>query len=457
MQVFFVSNRKIVFVNRFFSPDESATAQILTDVAAHFSRTGARICVVTSRGSLDGRRDLPRRETVLDGVEVRRVWQPGGVRRSIAGKLFQLISFYPLAFAELLRTLSPGDVVVAKTDPPLISTICWAAARIRRATLVNWLQDLYPEVAAELGTPLLGGVVGGLLKSLRNLSLRGAAVNVAIGRTMAERLKAEGVPPAKITVIPNWADEEALRPIPAHESHARKRWGFGADDFVLAYSGNLGRAHEADTLLAAAGLLSERKDIKFLFIGGGHEYRRLQSAGRKRGLASFVFQPHQPRQQLQDTLGAADAHWLSLRTALEGLIVPSKFYGILAAGRPVVAVSSIDGEVGRIVRENGCGFIVEPGDAPGLANAIAALADDPERREAMGLRARQTSESLFRKTGALRSWADLVQSLGIDSEAVPSSRSTSAAGFEDSANEIRNLTRAAGLLSGRANESVRVA
>jgi glycosyltransferase involved in cell wall biosynthesis len=312
-----------------------------------------------------------------------------------------------------LRTVSPGDLVVAKTDPPLISTIAWIATRLRGAQLVNWLQDLYPEVAANLGTPVVRGPLGRWLKALRNVSLRRAAANVAIGEKMAEVLEAEGVARDKLRVIPNWADEETLRPVPTSESVTRKLWRFDPGDFVLGYSGNLGRAHEAETLLAAARLLSKRSDIRFLFIGGGYEFHRLEKSADAEALGNFVFKPHQPREDLPDTLGAADAHWLSLRPEMEGLIVPSKFYGILAAGRPIVAVAALDGEIGRIVRENECGIAVAPGDAAGLAQAVVTLAEDVALRRRMGLRARTLSETMFPRSSALRDWADLVGSFGI--------------------------------------------
>lgn len=408
--------RKIIFVNRFFFPDESATAQIVTDLAEHLCARGLSVWVVTSNASLHGSGPLPRFETVLGGVRVRRVPQTGGRTHSIFGKLIQLICFYPLAFAELLRTVSPGDLVVAKTDPPLISIVALLAAKLRRAQLINWLQDLYPEVAARLDTPVVTGLVGRWLGRLRNVSLRGAVVNVAIGRRMAETLRAEGVPPEKVQVIPNWADEEALRAIEPSESRARKAWELPLGDFVLGYSGNLGRAHESETLLAAARILANRAEIKFLFIGGGHEFSRLESVVRKEGLSNFIFKPHQPREQLQDTLAAADAHWLSLRPELEGLIVPSKFYGILAAGRPVVAVTAPNGEIGEIVRNENVGFAIQPGDGAALAEAIIILADDSRLRRSMGQRARRLSETLFARKAALQSWTALIRSSAASEE-----------------------------------------
>lgn len=405
---------KVVFVNRFFFPDESATSQILTDLALHLHDEGASVSVVTSGYMLGGGGDLPRRESV-SGVDVRRVRSARWGGRSLVGKLVQFATFYPAAFLELLAMLRPGDVIVAKTDPPLISVVAWVAAKLRGAQLINWLQDLYPEVASELRTPLLISPLVHSLRKIRNLALKRAAMNVVIGECMASKLEAEGISPDAIQVVHNWADEQVLTPIEATRSSLRREWGFESDDFVVGYSGNLGRAHEYETILEAASRLADRSKIKFLLIGGGHEFERLRAKASEQNLGSFHFQPSQPRQRLQETLGAADAHWLSLRPNLEGLIVPSKFYGILAAGRPVLSVTAADGETARIVTRHGCGYAVPPGDGARLAEVIAELADDASLRTGMGHRARLASEGYFSKSSALRRWATVIQAHQQDS------------------------------------------
>lgn len=402
---------KIIFVNRFFWPDESATSQILSDLAVHLSEEGFEVVVIASRQCLGGPNSLPPRG-YLKEIEIRRVWSASLGGRTMWGKLIQFLSFYPSAFLELLRTLSRGDVVVAKTDPPLVSLVTLVAAKLRCANQINWLQDLYPEVAVELGTPGLTGPAGRILRALRNAALKAARMNVVIGDRMADRLVAAGVHRAKVKVISNWSDADEIEPIAPHRSALRQAWGLERDTFVLGYSGNLGRAHEADTLVEAATRLAHRPDIKFAMIGGGHEYSRLQSRVAELGLGNFLFEPHQPRERLQETLGAVDAHWISLRPELEGLIVPSKFYGVLAAGRPVVAIMSQDGEVARAIIHNRCGYVVEPGQAEELAERIERLANDPALRLALGNRARCASEQIFSMDRALGQWSELLARLG---------------------------------------------
>ncbi len=400
---------RIVFVNRFYRPDHSATAQILTDLAEALAQRGREVTVVTSRLIYDdpaGR--LPAAET-LGGVRVRRVWTSRFGRRG-PGRLVDYLSFYLTAFAAMLGETRRGDLLVTKTDPPLLSVAGLIAARLRGARSVTWLQDLYPEVAAELGIEAMRGPAGRALRAIRNWSLKGSAANVAIGERMRERLEAEGVPPARIVVLPNWSDDETIRPMPSETCALRQEWGLG-DRFVVAYSGNLGRAHEAETLLGAARLLRGEPGIAFLMIGGGHASGELSRSIEADGLTSFHMRPYQPRERLAESLGAADVHWLSLRPSLEGLIVPSKFYGIAAAGRPVIAITDADGEIARQVTQHGCGVVIAPGDSRGLANALLELRDGADRTLEMGEAARAMLDRHFTRAETIGRWDALFDGL----------------------------------------------
>ena len=398
---------QIVFVNRFFHPDHSATSQILSDLAFDLARNGQGVAVVASRLLYDDpARRLAARERV-QGVAVRRVATTGFGRGSLLGRAVDFASFYVSAFFELLRLLRRGDVVVAKTDPPLLSIVVGAAAALKGARLVNWLQDVYPEVASALGERLFGGPLGAILTGLRNASLRGAQVNVVLGERMASHLRAARIAPERIAIVPNWSDETVLVPVPHAENPLRAAWNLEGR-YVVGYSGNLGRAHEYETMLGAARKLRDEPDIVFLVIGGGHHTRALKSAAEADGLANIIFKPYQPYEALSASLSVADIHWLSLRPEMEGLIVPSKVYGILAAGRPVLAVTDPDGEVARLVRSHGCGLHVAPGDAAAFAGIIRALARDGHRAAALGHAARAASEQVYAREKALSKWRDVL-------------------------------------------------
>jgi glycosyltransferase involved in cell wall biosynthesis len=403
-----MSRGRILFVNRFYYPDHSATAQLLTDLAEALAARGWTITVIASQLRYDDITAKLKRYEDHSGVAIHRVRTTRFGRSGLAGRAIDYLSFYVMAFFAVLILARRRDVVVAKTDPPMLSVVIALASRLRGARLVNWLQDLYPEVAAELGVAVMRGPVGAMLQRLRNASLRSAICNVAIGERMSERLLEQGVPPARVRVMHNWTDEESIRPVASACLALRDDWGLRRR-FVVGYSGNLGRAHEAETVLGAAHLLREGGNVVFLMIGKGRESERLEARVVADGLSScFQFRPYQPRERLGESLGVADIHWLSLRPELEGLIVPSKFYGIAAAGRPVIAVSDPDGEIGRLVTRQDCGVVIRPGDSVALAEAIRTLAADPARVAAMGQAARTMVERDYGRGAAFDRWERLL-------------------------------------------------
>jgi glycosyltransferase involved in cell wall biosynthesis len=280
---------------------------------------------------------------------------------------------------------------------------------MKGARVLTWLQDLYPEVAREFGVIPLAGLVEPALRRLRNRSLRKAWRNVAIGERMAERLRQQDLPGPQVVVLHNMTDEQAIRPLDPGDNPLRAEWGYRPGDLVVGYSGNLGRAHDLETLLGAAEALQRdgRADVRFLMIGGGHLFERLREERDRRGLRSIELQPYQPRDRLPLSLTVPDVHWLSLAPALEGLIVPSKFYGAAASGRPLIFIGDADGEVARMIAAAGCGRTVAPGDSEGFAAAIVELREQ-EVRHAQGAAARRLVETEYARARTLSQWSQLL-------------------------------------------------
>lgn len=397
---------RVIFVNRYFYPDLSATSQILTDLAFHLASQGIVVTVVTGRQTYtDPKASLPAHENV-GGVAIARVKTTGFGRTRLLGRAVDYASFYVAAFVELVRLLKRGDIVVAKTDPPLMSVVAAIAAWLKRATQVNWLQDLFPEVAVVLRPDLLNGPVARTAKSARDWSLRRARVNVVLGERMWDRVRMLGIPRDCITMIPNWADDRAITPV-AHENNPlRREWGLEGK-FVVAYSGNLGRAHEFLTILNAAQLLRDRPDVVFLIVGGGAQLEDVRAFVTEHGLTNVVERPYQPRERLSLSLGAGDLHLVSLLPALEGLIVPSKFYGIAAAERPMAFIGDqMLGEIGRLLYRHECGRSFAVGDAQGLADFVVQLSQDREQWGCMGRNARRALDAQWSQAKAFERWND---------------------------------------------------
>jgi colanic acid biosynthesis glycosyl transferase WcaI len=408
--------QRLLVVNRFFHPDTSATSQLLTDLVDALDRRGFAVTVLTGRhGYLNTGAVLPAREW-RGGVEVRRLRHTGFGRFSLPGRTLDGATFAAGAFLALLTRARPGDVILAKTDPPLISVLAWLAARLTGARLVNWCQDLFPETAAALGLPCARGPLGTTLRALRNASLRGAEMNVALCPGMAARLAAERVPRERLTVIPNWADGELIRPQAPQDNPLRAAWGLG-ERFVIGYSGNLGCAHAVDPLVELMTLLEDAPGLVFLFIGAGSGYRALRTAIAGRRVENVVFRPYQDRTRLPLTLTAPDVHLVTLRPEWEGLVMPSKLYGALAAGRPVVFIGDPEGDVARIVRA-GPGLVARPDRMPALAAKIRALRRDPARLARMGAAARRAYEACPRDA-SLDAWTRCLRAVARPAAARP--------------------------------------
>jgi colanic acid biosynthesis glycosyl transferase WcaI len=404
---------RLIFVNRFFFPDHSATSQILSDLAFHLAAAGRDVHVVTSTQIYDDpKASLPAQE-IVNGVQVHRVASTRFGRGALLGRSIDYLSFYRSVRRRLIEIARQGDIIIAETDPPLLAIVAMAAARRRGARLINWLQDIYPETAVVLGVPFMRGPVADGLAALRDRTLRHAEATVTVGDRMGRKVETLGTAAARIHVIANWCDDEIIKPLAPAQNSLRRAWGL-TGKFVFGYSGNLGRAHEYDTVLAAAERLRGDARIVFLMIGGGKRFDELADAVKMRGLDSaFRFMPYQPRAMLPFSLAVPDAHWLSLNPRLEGLIVPSKFYGIAAAGKPIVVIADPDGELAELVRQHACGLAIAPGNADALVGALQRWSAAPAEIEDMGRRARQMLDARFTRRHGLARWDDLFNRLQI--------------------------------------------
>lgn len=393
---------RIIFINRYFHPDTSATSQLLSDLAAALAAGPAApaVEVWTSRQLYEtpGAR-LPRAET-WRGVRVRRLWSTRFGRATIPGRLLDYLSFF-LAVGLALTRLSGGASVVFKTDPPLLHLWALLPGARRRWRAVAWCQDIFPEIAWP--DPARRGSLFRLLAALRRRALRRCAAVVAIGPDMAARLRAilGGRPP--VLTIENWfpgAPPAAATPPAPCPGRLR-----------LYYCGNLGRVHSYATMLAALRLLGPGSGIEPVFVGGGARYPALQaelSAAEQRWIR---FLPYVPAERLADTLAAADAHWLCLRPSCRDLVVPSKYYGILAAGRPCLFIGDPESALAREIAAAGIGCVHPPDDAAGLAASLARLRDDPAARLAMGARARALHAQRATRQHAIAAWRQLANEL----------------------------------------------
>lgn len=402
---------RLIFVNRFFFPDHSATSQIVSDLAFHLADRGREVHAITSRQSYQDPQAAFIDQESINGVHVHRIASTRFGRGSLLGRSFDYLSFYRSARHKLAALAGRGDIVIVKTDPPLLSVTVLGPVQRKGALLVNWLQDIYPETATAIGVPLIRGPVVQGLASLRNRSLRRAEATVVLGELMARRVADLGAPLDRIHVIANWCDDEDIRPLAGDENPLRRQWNL-AGKFIFGYSGNLGRAHEFATVLAAAERLRDDSRFVFLMIGGGKRFAELAAAVEQRRLGgTFLFRPYQDQSQLRYSLSLPDVHWLSLNPKLEGLLLPSKFYGIAAAGRPMIFIGDIAGEVARLLRRHECGIAIAPGDATTLVDTLRQWSRMPATLAEIGAKSRTMLEAHYSRHQELARWRALLEEI----------------------------------------------
>ncbi len=371
---------RLLVLNQYYAPGFEATAYLLSQLCAALT-SDFDVTVIT------GKLAIPRADpgrTTVDGVDVVRVRSTAFDRSNLPLRALNYVTY-------LLSSLRAGlfagrpDVVLCMTDPPVIADVALAVARRYRVPLVVVSQDVFPEIAVELkrleSKPLIE-----ILRRLIGFYLRRADRVVAIGDTMRERLIQKGASPDRISVIPNWVDTEAITPSPKDNDWSRAH-GL-ADRFVVMHSGNVGHAQNLDALVRATTFLRDLDDLTVTIIGGGARYAQLADLVELLEADRVRFFGYQPRELLSLSLSTADVHVVGLARGLSGYVVPSRLYGILAAGRPVIAAADPESETARIVLEEGCGVVVPPGRPELLARAIRAAYDGELDLQEMGARGR---------------------------------------------------------------------
>jgi hypothetical protein len=392
---------RVIFVNRFYWPEEPATAQLLADLAPTLVEAGRQVAVIASHpGRID--RAVAENHRSVSIVRVRGS-RPG--KNHLPHRALDFVTFMLGARQAVAALAQPGDLLVAMTDPPLLDVALAGFARRKNLRLIHWIQDVFPEIAEVIGHPFVG-----VFRGARDRAWRAADACVVLGEDMAAHVRRSGVPSEKIRIIPNWAPL-GLAPTPpdAPEVAAlRRAWGLEGK-FIVTYSGNLGRVHDFSAITPLAEALRDEPQIAIVFIGDGAQRAALESDVRARGLRNVRFFPAQPRAQLATTLALGDAHLVTLRADCASLVFPSKLYGIAAVGRPVLFLGAPDCEVARLVTRNGFGRAFAPCDVSAQAATIRMWRDDPARCVALDAAAVRFSDRAGGLHHAGTQWRALIE------------------------------------------------
>jgi len=386
------TSKQIVLVCQHFYPEMVSTGIHMTELTTRLTELGWDVTVYCAKPSwgteAEGGHPVER-EMVYKGVRVRRVRTVGRHRGSLLSRGIFAVSFMFAVAGRLLADRGGYDGLVITTNPPFLGVLGWFITRLLKKPYMLIVYDVYPDIAVNLGVLSSRSLLTRGWALATRLMLGGASVLVVIGRDMAEIVRRK-VPRSfrgKLVLIPNWSDERHVRPVPPGQNPFREQHNLN-HHFVVQYAGRLGRTHNVESLLDAAQLLSNT-NVVFQFIGDGWKKERLESLAAERGFVNVRFLPYQPMDCLPQMLSAADLAVVCLESGFSGLSVPSKTYGVMAAGTPILGLLDPDSEIGRVINETGCGVTLMDPDGNRIAEVIRDLMADPMKRSWMGEAARQ--------------------------------------------------------------------
>lgn len=404
-----MSKPSVLLINRVYPPVRGATGRISQDLARALEQSGWKVTILTTG----------------DKAELE-------FHQNITVKRIKGSQNYKMAFGYIwnwLRLLWAAlrtprhDVLITLSDPPLLLVIGRIVSRLKNMPHIHWCQDLYPDLFRALGIKLPNFVSAFLMGLSRN-SLKKCHKIVVVGRCMAERLSKSGVPANKIKMIANWTDFEVIAPsskgdhtlLPIDLTGVAKKpedmFRDESSKFRVLYAGNIGRAHPMRSVIEAAAILSEHKEIEFVFVGDKHVHSILARERGRRHLENIKFMPYQPIEKLRDVMESGDIHLVTMRRETKGMLVPCKFYSGLTAGRPTIFVGPEETEVSYVINDYNAGKVVPNGNPQALADAIYSYrtdGDDWFQAQEGALRAAQA----YHPNQSLHKWLELIEAVRV--------------------------------------------
>ena len=380
---------RILLLNLYYPPDTSATAKMAQSVvdalaAAH------EVTVVCGRPSYEPterrpwrlwQTEKPNRSSQHGDVKIIRVGSTDYSRTQMKRRVLNYLSYVALSVPR--AAFVPCDVVVGMTDPPFEGIVAAFVALLKGKPFVYNIRDMYPDMAVG-GSIVEAGLLTRVWERLHRWALRRATRVVVLGEDMRARIVAKGVRPERIAVVRDGAEICKAGAEPAFDP-AVVRAIRGDFKFVLLHAGNLGFYGAWGTLVAAVQKLAD-EGVGLVFVGDGAQRPQIEAAAA--GCKNVRFLPFFPASKIASVLAAADAHVVTIKRGLEGVIVPSKMYGILAAGKPILAVAPRESDVVKIGEARGFTISADPDDASEVADAVRQIFHDAERLRKMGEAAR---------------------------------------------------------------------
>jgi colanic acid biosynthesis glycosyl transferase WcaI len=396
-----------------YAPEDVSAAVLITELATDLVKRGHQVTFVTGAPNypygriFPGYRNRLYQVEWLDGVRVVRTWSYISPQKTFWPRILHYGTYSATAFYGGLFAGKP-DVIINYSPPLPLGVSAWFLSRLWHIPWVLQLEDLFPDAAIATGM-LRNQTAIAFFSAMERLLYERATHISLISEGFRRNLVKKGVPTGKISVIPVWADPDAVRPLPK-ENAFREQHGL-VGQFVVMYAGNLGITSSLEDVIFAAEALRHEPDVRFVIVGEGVKKPTLEEMAQDKGLENVLFLPFQPRQVFAEMMAAADVNLVTLNRDSSQTSLPSKTFNIMASARPILAVTPPESEIAQLVQETCCGLNVPPGQPELLAQAILRLERQTDQLPEMGQNGRSALENRFSRTSCANLFESLLQSL----------------------------------------------
>ncbi|WP_019505445.1 glycosyltransferase family 4 protein [Pleurocapsa sp. PCC 7319] len=387
-------NFNLLIITQFFPPDYAATGQLIQELANQLGQKNIQVNIFTGQpGYAYKQKKAPAKE-IRNNVAIQRSRASRFWSQRIRGKTLNGIVFALRSACYLFKNAHKNDLVILTTAPPFLAIIGFLAKCFLGINYICLVYDLYPEVAVELGVISQNNLVTKLWNKINTIVWNKSKKVVVLSETMKQRIIAKNLfVPSKISVIHNWADAEWIKPLKKQKNWFARQYGIN-HKFTVLYSGNFGLCHDLDTVLGAMKIL-KNQPVQFVFIGAGAKHDICRQRVLEFNLKNSIFLPYQDRDKLPYSLTACDLALVSIAPGLEGIIVPSKVYGIMAAGKAIAAICESHSYLRKLITDAECGAYFNNNCSEDLAKFILTLASNPELTARMGISGRNYMQKNF--------------------------------------------------------------
>ncbi|MGG0574544.1 glycosyltransferase family 4 protein [Priestia aryabhattai] len=409
--------KKIAFVINYFYPDYASTGQLLTELCLSLQKD-FNITVIAAQPGYAGETSITTKlfeKDRLENIKIVRIRLPKVDKTSKVSRIKYIFSYFVLANLALLREKGI-DAVYTISQPPVLGGLIGTIGKfLKRSKHIYNIQDFNPEQAAAVSYTNKQFIFD-WAKKIDKLNCRYSDCVIVVGNDMSEtlknRFKHKNVP--KHVVINNWTNEDEIIPLDRKDDNIQ---GFLKennleDKFIIMYSGNVGLYYDLENIIKVTDHFKKRKDMAFVFIGEGAVKKEMQIFVESNNVRNVYFLPYQPKEFIKYSLNAADIHLVVNQKGIKGVSVPSKIYGVMAAGKPVLGVLEQGSEAQMLIENSNCGVVVEPQDYKGIINSIEELYElEKGKLVALGLNGREYLDQYLKRDISINKYREVLNEI----------------------------------------------